>query len=141
MKFSFSQNHIFAYFFFCVACFYWKEIKYLKNGMWQSRQLNFLQNDARFSLLGQKLWEEIFLVAKSVIFQEGRKTSKYNKMNYVPNIINNNINCWYVVLILLHWWNNKKKLKNDSAKKNDWKKKWKNDSAPLPSQENFKYPS
>ena len=59
-----------------------------------------------------------FLVAKSVIFQEWRKTSKYNKMNYVPNInVNNNINCWYVVLILLHWWNNKKKIKNDSAKK------------------------
>ena len=27
----------------------------------------------------------------------------------MPNInVNNNINCWYVVLILLHWWNNKK---------------------------------
>ena len=40
-------------------------------------------------------------------FQEGRKTHQnIINCNYVPNInVNNNINCWYVVLILLHWWN------------------------------------
>ena len=55
----FPQICIFCPFFVCVACFYWKEIKYSKSGMWLSRQFNFLQNDVCFSLLGQKLWEEI----------------------------------------------------------------------------------
>ena len=77
----FLQKISFLTFFFCVACFYWKEIKYLKNGMWRSRQLNFLQNDARFSLLCQKLWEEIHLELWKVYFSGGEKnTSKYNKM-------------------------------------------------------------
>ena len=52
MNFFFSEKIVF---FFCD----WKEIKYFKNGMRRSRQLNFLQNDAHFSLLGQKLWGEI----------------------------------------------------------------------------------
>ena len=79
--------------------------------MWRSRRLNLLQNDAHFSLLGQKLWEEIHLGSWKVYFSGWEKnTSKCNKINYVPNInVNNNINCWYVVLILLHWCNNNKK--------------------------------
>ena len=80
MNFFFAKL-IFCIFFFCVACFYWKEIKYLKNGMWLSRQLNFLQNDVRFSLLGQKLFEEIYLGWWKVYFSGGEKNnSKYNKM-------------------------------------------------------------
>ena len=54
----FSTNYIFKL-FFCFVCFYLKEIEYSKSGMWQSRQFNFLQNVVCFSLLGQKLWEEI----------------------------------------------------------------------------------
>ena len=89
--------------------------------MWRSRQLNFLLNDAHFSFLGRKtVGGDTFLVAKSVLFQEGRKTHQnITKCISVPNInVKNNINCWYVVLILLHWWNSKiKKIKNDLAKK------------------------
>ena len=45
-----------------------------------SSQLNFLQNDARFSLLGQKLWETIDLGWSKVCFSGDEKnTSKYNK--------------------------------------------------------------
>ena len=52
-----------------------------KKCMWQSRQLNFLQNDARFSLLGQKLEEGIHLGYQKVYFLGGEKnTSTYNKM-------------------------------------------------------------
>ena len=59
LKFFSSKNHIFWIFLVCAAYFYWKEIEYSKSGMWQSRQFNFLKNDVCFSLLGQKLWEEI----------------------------------------------------------------------------------
>ena len=57
-----------------------------------------------FQPLGSKtVGGDTFLVAKSVLFRRREKHQNITKCNYVPNInVNNNINCWYVVLILLH---------------------------------------
>ena len=58
--FCFFLNYIFLHIcFFVLHVFTGKKSNIKKNGMWWSQQLNFLQNDAHFSLLGQKLWEEI----------------------------------------------------------------------------------
>ena len=78
-----SKNRIFCIFFFVLHVFTGNRSN-IKNGMWRSRQLNFLQNDACFSLLGQKLWEEIHLGWRKVCFSGEEK-----KYNYVSN---NNVN-------------------------------------------------
>ena len=77
----FFQKIAFLAFFFVLHVFTGKRFNIKKNGMSWSWQLNFLQNDASFSLLGQKLWEEIDLGWPKVYFSGGQKNaSKYNKM-------------------------------------------------------------
>ena len=56
-------------------------------------QLNSLQNDVRFNLEGQKLWEKMLFLQPKVIFSgEGKNTSKHINMNYVCKIYNVNNN-------------------------------------------------
>ena len=60
IKFWEANENIFSkkWHYFFVACFYRKKSEYLKNGICEYKELNFLQNNACFSLPGRKLWEE-----------------------------------------------------------------------------------
>ena len=75
MNYFFSKYRNFLHIFLC-CMFLLERDRILKKCSGRSRQLSFLQNDARFSLLGQKLGLDTCLVAKSVLFRRGEKHFK-----------------------------------------------------------------
>ena len=60
-------------------------------------QLNSLQNDVRFNLVGQKLWEKILSPQPKVNFSGERKHINMNYMCKIYNVNNNKIAdiCFY----------------------------------------------
>ena len=107
-KWFFFKSHFFGIFLFVLHVFTGKRSSIKKKYVTVSAT-QFPTKWCPFQPLRSKtVGGETFLVAESVLFQEGRKTHQnITKSNYAKNInVSNNINCWYEVLILLHWWNN-----------------------------------
>ena len=70
-QFFFQKIKFFAYFLFVLQVFTGKRSNIQKVVCDGLRQFNLLQNDVCFSLLGQKLWEEIRFSVQKCNFQEG----------------------------------------------------------------------
>ena len=117
--FFFLQKITFFTYFFLCCMFLLERDRILKKLYVTVSATQFPTKWCPFQPPRSKTVGDTFLVAKNELFQEGKKTHQnITKCNYVPNInVNNNINCWYVVLILLHWRNNNNKKKWCSAKK------------------------
>ena len=76
-----EANELFFSYFFCVACFYWKEIEYLKNGPVTVSATQFPTKWCPFQPPRSKtVGGDTFLVAKSQLFRRGQKHIKIEEI-------------------------------------------------------------